>query len=288
MGIFRQVCSLAVEHEYFDGGPCKQLRFVPSAACAAMLHRIGLVWRADAHGAALYCDSERLGLLREYVAEAGGALKLAFAVVSADPHFPRYTLPAGEPGRILFFDSRAAHSVAGGTLLLHAAPAAAAADLRPLDDPEARAALAGRSGGKPAMIVQLVIDGGADGLCAPWRTPLLRHYAVRLAAGRTRWKYLLMGELGQRELSISDASRATAFQPFGSLVLPGRQVARMFLSDAEIPMRETPDQRFQLREHGGLGEKVLIKRMPTACVGRVFRELVGEHEVLVSEIYINQ
>jgi hypothetical protein len=288
MGIFRQICSLAIEHEFFGGGQCKHLRFVPSVACAATLRRTGLILRAGAHGAALYGDGERLGLLREYVAEAGGALKLTLLVTSVDPHFPRYTLPAADAGRMLFFDSRAAHGVDGGARLLHAAPAAGPADLRALDDPELASALAGRAPGKPAMIVQLVIDADAGGLCAPWHAPLLRHYAVRLAAGSTRWKYLLMGELAQRELSISDASRATAFQPFGSVVLPGRQVARMFLSDAEIPMRETPGQRFQLREHGGLGEKVLIKRMPTACVGRVFRELVGEHEVLVSEIYINQ
>lgn len=288
MGMFQQVCSFSVEHEFFADRQCRPLRFVPTAACLAQLRRIGLVLRAARGGAALFADADRLPYLREHVADAGGALKLLFEVHSADPHFPRYTVPPAAPGEILFFDTRAAHRVEDGRLLLHAAPYATARDRRPLTDPELGQAFDARTPNKPAMLVQLVLDGAPDGLCQRWRTPLLRDFLLRFDAGQTRWKYLLLGELGQRDLTISDASKQTVFRQLGSTELPGRQVAKMFLSDAAIPMRETPDQRFQLKENSGLGEKVLIKRMPTACVGRIFRELVGEQEVLVSEIYINQ
>jgi hypothetical protein len=52
-------------------------------------------------------------------------------------------------------------------------------------------------------------------------------------------------------------------------------------------MQYIPSQRFQLRENGAMGEKVLIKRLPNASVGQIHKEMIKQDAVLVSEMYIN-
>ncbi len=71
------------------------------------------------------------------------------------------------------------------------------------------------------------------------------------------------------------------------MALPGNKRAQVFISNAPIPMREVHGQRFQLKENGQMGEKVLIKRLPNAVVSQINREVVDGRAVLVSEMYVN-
>jgi hypothetical protein len=52
-------------------------------------------------------------------------------------------------------------------------------------------------------------------------------------------------------------------------------------------LHEQPDQRLQLKESTGTGERILVKRLPNARVDQVHGIVLGGAMENVSEIYIN-
>jgi len=60
-----------------------------------------------------------------------------------------------------------------------------------------------------------------------------------------------------------------------------------FRSTSRLPLKASPQYRFQLKEKDNGSEKVIIKRLPMADVTRFGHAVIDGRSEVVSEIYIN-
>ena len=98
---FVELLRLRVEHEYFDGGLARGLRFEHEPACAAWLGRHGLIAR-QRDGALLLAAAEpQLPALHQELRAAAtlGQDLLAWRLLAADPAHAMYT-DRRTPGRV--------------------------------------------------------------------------------------------------------------------------------------------------------------------------------------------
>ena len=286
MGTYRLLANVTVEHVYFSGQHCKNLEFIPSESCAVLLRRAGLLLKSSESGIAVYFDEEKIDILRLH---AEDDLVLAFKVFSKDSNFFRYTAPGAPPDdSILFFDTQQVTRNAADKQMLHPdAYAAADAWLKLTDDPlpailERKDYLV-----KPVFIVQLCITAGAQGLCSDKLDAAARKFYIRFTTNQTYWKYYILGDLSKPNVFIADLDNTLQFENLGNVTLPGNRNAIQLLSSKAIPLYELPDQRLQLKESIGTGDRVLVKRLPNASVEQVHGEMLGGAIENVSEIYIN-
>lgn len=289
MGLYLSLLSISVEHAFFADGACKALDFVPTPKTAALLHKTGLLTRATRNGISIFCEDRQLDDLRRDAADAEKRLTLSYKVFPGDPYFGQYTYPGGHGAdEMLYFDSTRAAPDAAGRPRLHDGEYVSETSLQKLDSPVLREILDKRDHMvRPGFIVDLALAAdGSVALPQTWNTPP-HHYYLSFAARQSVWKYYFLGDLAKKELVVSDLDNKVGFERIGTMALPGNRMAQMFISSVPIPMREAHDQRFQLKEKGPMGEKVLIKRLPNAAVSQINREVVGGKAVLVSEMYVN-
>ncbi|MER0215862.1 MAG: hypothetical protein DU481_06645 [Nitrosomonas sp.] len=286
MGAYRLLVNVTVEHAYFSGQHCKTLEFIPSESCAVLLRRAGLLLKSSESGIAVYFDEEKINILRLH---AEDDLVLTFKVFSKDNNFFRYTAPGAPPDdSILFFDTQQVTRDAADKQLLHPdAYAAADAWLKLTADPlpdilERKDYLV-----KPVFIVRVCITAGAEGLCSDKLDAAARKFYIRFNTNQTYWKYYILGDLSKRNVFITDLDNALQFENLGNVTLPGNRTAIQLLSSKAIPLHELPDQRLQLKESTGTGDRVLVKRLPNASVEQVHAEMISDKIASVSEIYIN-
>ncbi|MER0202859.1 hypothetical protein C8R26_101100 [Nitrosomonas oligotropha] len=286
MGAYRLLVNVTVEHAYFSGQHCKTLEFIPSESCAVLLRRAGLLLKSSESGIAVYFDEEKINILRLH---AEDDLVLTFKVFSKDNNFFRYTAPGAPPDdSILFFDTQQVTRDAADKQLLHLdAYAAADAWLKLTADPlpailERKDYLV-----KPVFIVRVCITAGAEGLCSDKLDDAARKFYIRFTTNQTYWKYYILGDLSKRNVFIADLDNALQFENLGNVTLPGNRNAIQLLSSKAIPLHELPDQRLQLKESTGTGDRVLVKRLPNASVEQVHAEMISDKIASVSEIYIN-
>ena len=286
MGAYRILVNVTVEHAYFSGQHCKNLEFIPSESCAVLLRRAGLLLKSSESGIAVYFDEEKINILRLH---AEDDLVLTFKVFSKDNNFFRYTAPGAPPDdAILFFDTQQVTRDAADKQLLHP-DAYAAADtwLKLTADPlpailERKDYLV-----KPVFIVRVCITAGAEGLCSDKLDDAARKFYIRFTTNQTYWKYYILGDLSKRNVYIADLDNTLQFENLGNVTLPGNRTAIQLLSSKAISLHELPDQRLQLKESTGTGDRVLVKRLPNASVEQVHAEMISDKIASVSEIYIN-
>lgn len=270
-------------HAYFADGALRALRIVPVAACYDMLRRAGVLLRAQDDGIAAFADTQAVARLRLHIAEAGGPLRMAFKVFFTDPHFFDYTAPAWPKGKLLSLGTDLSTTDAAGRQVLHTSPCVPASAFVERDHASLEPILGKRVlAPEPAMVLQVVVS--ASLLDAP--EPAQRHFHVRFDAASTHWKYRLCGA-GEVQAGIVDLAGDVEFDHYPDVNIADDRQAHVFLSRRAIPMREVSPARFQLRAASPAGDKVLIKRMPNASVGKRFRESRDGNEILVSEICIN-
>lgn len=290
MELYKQIFSLTVEHQFFSDSACKHLEILPGEDCTALLDKAGLVLRPTSNGINVLCETSKYERFCAHVAQQGGALKLGFKITSRDRHFAQYTLAAtGSNQDVFYFDNSEPCSDDKGQQMLHAKRYATESNLQKRD----AAPVVHVLGAKKVFInlcaiVHITITGGEHGLCGADLDPGLRNFGVRFATRQTYWKYYFLGQLGKKDIYVADLNNLVKFNDLGTLELPGKQLAKILISDVPMPLQETPEQRFQLRESAQLSEKILMARMPNAFVARINRAVVGGSNVLVSEIYINQ
>ena len=270
-------------HAFFADGILRALRIAPSPTCRDMLHRAGVLLRAQDDGLAVYGDEAAAARMRLQVEEAGGVLNMGFLVFVTAPHFFDYTMPAWPKGKMLFLNTAASFPDHAGRQMLHATPFVPAsaflepghADLKPI---LARCVLAST----PSMVLQVAVT--SELLDAT--TLRQREFHVRFDTASSHWKYYLFG-FDDTQNDIVDLTGDIEFDHVSDVAIAGRS-ADVFVSKRALPMREAAPARFQLRAGSPSGDKVLIKRMPNASVGKRFRDLKDGNEILVSEIFINQ
>lgn len=276
MGNYVPLFRLAVKHDFFADGACRHLDFVSAGQTSRVARNAGLLIRGMDDGLGVFCDEDRLEEVR-----GGGAgdIVLPFIACSTDPHFVQYTdAPLSGASRLLAFDSRRALRQEDGCGRLHAAEYAGDADLQDVASPEL-AGIVDRSAmlSRPVFVVVFAAsDGDLRGVA---------DYRLRFAARSSYWKYYVDAEMSSRELAIVDLDGRENFAPTGSEHLRGRP-SHVFRSGAAIPMREHHPQRFQLKERGAFGEKVVVKRLPNASLKRIGMETIDGKAALVSEMYI--
>ena len=283
---YQLVFRVSFEHAFFADGALRSLRVVPTAACLGMLRRAGVLLRAEDDGIAAFGNGEAVERLRLHVAEAGAPLSLSFLVCFTDPHFFEYTVPAWPKGQLLFLDTASCVPDAAGRQMLHATPCVAASAFVDYQHASLEPILGARVlVPAPAMVLQVAVSPGL--LDAP--DGVRRHFHARFDAASSHWKYCLFGAgAGDARAAIVDLAGDMEFDHFAGIEIAERRRADVFVSKRAIPMREVPTARFQLRAASPAGDKVLIKRMPNASLGKRFREIRDGNEILVSEIFINQ
>lgn len=253
MARYQPLLSIVVSHEYLDGQPLN-LRFLPSAACAALMLREGLLLRNTPAGAELWRE--------EHEAAAGpvplDVLALAFQVFSSDAQLAFCTAwPVAPPLRFV--------SVNGAEQL----------------QPET---LAG-SGAARAPLLSVEIEHRMAPVGAA-----ITSYRIALASKKVHWKYFFSGSLAARKLSIVDLDAADGEHGirFAASDWPAIDGGTAYTSEVALPIQRLPQQRLQLREEGGAG-KVLIKRLPNANIEKLGKERGRDGlSMIVAEIYIHQ
>lgn len=307
MSTFHLLFSVKVMHQFFDGRECKSVRLEPTEVTATFSQKIGLLFRSLPSGIAVYCEDRDFQKLTAFAAQKLG-LRLAFKLISDDMYFDLFTKKfEQEESAVRYFDSRRAHDDAKGVQRLHSDETASERDYKSVNRKLIRAVLSQNEiRQKPRGLIQFVLNNSENGLCALDSSNNLksiqRDYIVRFNTRETLWKYYLLGDFARRDVYIKDVTegvtdRINFIEKSRETV--GGLTAKLFVSDAMMPMRELFEKRFQLKEKSGLSEKILIKRMPNASVKRVSKEIVdaeevtnsgtkSEKEILVSEIYINQ
>lgn len=113
-------------------------------------------------------------------------------------------------------------------------------------------------------------------------------WTLNIAARSTIWKYWLLGDWRDRELTLVDLTGQIEFAPPMSEALPDGRVATVIRSRTPIALRERPPHRFQLRDARSSPAKVLVPRMPIARPDGLGREWQSGDTHLVSEIFVSR
>ncbi|OGB25271.1 MAG: hypothetical protein A3I66_04205 [Burkholderiales bacterium RIFCSPLOWO2_02_FULL_57_36] len=277
---------IVAEHAFFPA-TSGILRFAPTQRCKALCEKFGFLMRPASNGVDLFCQlSQRDDLLAENWADP--AMALEFSCFSGDPNFSVYTeLGSRAADDWIYLHSSQAVPEEDGKIRLHDGDCVTASEFRKTGASEI-ATLLGKNFDpvKPVFFVVITLSDLATALqsAQPGTAPT---YVLRFAARKTLWKYYFLSGVDGADLAIVDLDGRARFKQRGVTSLPGNRDALTFVSDDAIEMRQTYAQRFQLREQGALGERILIKRLPNAGISGVGRELVEGKAVLVSEIYIN-
>jgi hypothetical protein len=289
VGSFLPLFGVTVEHQFFGLKACVPFDFVPTSATTVSLAQCGLLVRSSPNGITVFCEDEAQADLRRATNVDDKSLMLEFKVFPRDRDFAKYTDPVtAAPSAVLYFDSWRAVKDPDGRQRLHPDECASEKFFEDWNSPLIRTAVATRDAiFKPSFLVNISVNDPLDetGLQPAIFTPA--SYYIRFAARKTFWKYYFFGDLGNKNLYIADLNGNVEFKCLGTTEVANSKVALTFVSGTTIPMQDTPEQRFQLRENGAMGEKVVIKRLPNASVGQINKEIIEENAVLVSEMYIN-
>ena len=250
--------SLTVEHDFFASPKGLRLNFLPDQNTEHLLRNANLLLRADGNCFSAFFDSHDLEILESFRASSTEGLEFIFKVAALDSHFLCYTdQQAVSP---CYCNAPASEAVTEE--LLVATDALAADPIEP-------------------SAFMVTINIGKEHIIQP------KKYSIRLQARAAYWKYYLLGRLTEKEPKIIDLAGKEHFycagiqQPFPDVP------ALVFYSAEKIPLRERPPQRFQLRQQGSGGDKVLIKHLQNAGPENLAKDFIHEKEAYVSEVYIN-
>ncbi len=280
MSSYSPLLSVDVEHAFWQQ-PGTPLRCQPSVATLDWIKRRDLLLRPQRHGVALFCDAARRALLLAEL--ASGEAVLAFKWYAQDALFSQYSQPATlASGQLLVVTSGASVAESGGLRRLHGTEQIDATQAQPITAALLAAHLERSDGLRKPVLVALIdladqVSAAVDSV----------DYVVRFGVRKSIWKYFFISDDTAAELAIVDLDERVRFVAGPVEQLPGNRRALVFTSASEIAMQQRYGQRFQLREQGGMGERVLIRRLPNADVSKMTQEMVGSKVELVSEIYIN-
>lgn len=274
MAAYTAVLDLEVQHDFFNRGICRHLRFEPSALSSEWMRRHGVLSRQEENHLLL------LSANTSTPADFFEAKVLRFFVFSSDPLFGVYTAQRDRKnGAPLYFESTPAD--VDGLMVQSASPAPMAEQGSGSNAlPRGQRTLLG-----PRLIVDIAVtaDDFLTGSVA-----VSRQKKIHLQANSMFWKYYFFGEFAKKAIEISDLNTTAAPVEFEASGMPVAQQGVAWVSKVAIPMQEVPTQRFQLRAVEEAG-RVLIKRLPNAGTSKIGKEKFRDgSEHLVAEIYINQ
>lgn len=289
MGAYLPLFSIAAEHTFFSTGLCEQLEYVPTPQSASLLKRAGILTRKTTHGIQAFYDESKTEALELYVTNRNEPFCLGFKVISNDASFTNYTAPSIQRSdAVLYFDSRRIKSKKVGRKRLHTTDYVSEANFEKLDSAVVVDLLDKKDKlVRPHFLVNICVNAIPTFPSRGSGNAQSNDYYLTFQARQTFWKYHLLGDIAKQNLSVADVDGKTEFEPAGNASLPDARAAITFRSTTPIPLRETFDRRFQLRENGTGNGKVLIKRLPVASAFQINTETVEQQTTIVSDIYIN-
>ena len=189
---------------------------------------------------------------------------------------------------ILYFDNRGVKKDKTGRMRLHDKEYVSGADFEELDSPRVDDILNKKDRlTRPVFIAHISITAKESRLLQDRTKAAFKNYYVKFNARQTFWKYYLLGNMERGKLYVTDLNKENEFVSAGRESLPDSRTALIMRSTSPIPLREKFDCRFQLRQEGKAGEKVIIKRLPFASARQLSREIINNKDAEVSEIFIN-
>lgn len=273
--------KIVVAHAYQEqaDGP---LTCVPTAYSVDWMRRRDVLMCTVPGGIGLWCEAARCDLILE---EGGiGEVLLGFRWYTCDPWFSLYTLPVAPTADSVLFLRTSSRTGVGcvhakdsllvdGDLFARLEHPLLARHLDRHDQLR-----------KPVMVTELdladVAHARDDGRTS-WR--------ISFAARVSRWKYYFFSttRADLEGLVVIDLDGGMTFSAAEVEIFPGDRRAIVFMSERDIVMQAQYAQRFQLRERGESGERVLVTRLPNADIRKVTQDAIDGKTTLVSEIYIN-
>lgn len=293
MGAYHRLLEIELQHGFYVGQCCPGLRFVPTAASLALIERIGALTRATPSGLLLLADGEQIE--RHLVDDDDTEAVLSWFLQAEDPNFRNATAGLGRPRHeLMVFDAR--HAVpdeAADLNRLHPASVAGENELvrrSALDAGEALELM--RLPQPPYALVRVPLQAlrraQTEGNAA--------RYLIRFAPRATVWSYWFVGAWTEPALQVADLAGDVDFEPMPPARLADGRSALVFRSTRPIALQQRPSECFQLHcrsEESFAGastraSRVLVKRLPVAAPRHFSREVIGEADALVSEIFVHR
>ena len=269
MSEYQRLFTIHVEHDFFDQGAGSRIRFEPTQDCAVFMQRENILARKNPDGIEIWIetgDAKNKGTSTE-------KWNFSFAAFSDDALLNFYT-DWPKPLPLCFKNSGEATANAREQLL--------AEEIVNGNTTQKKTAISTK---EPLFHVSVTDDFQVN--AGKLNT---KEFWIQLAARPMHWKYFFSGALASRKLKIIDLNSSNEdegirFSPSSQAV---GKTSVAFVSEAALPMRSIPSQRFQLCEEGVTG-KVLMKRLPNANVQHIGKERRPDgHSFVVAEIYIHQ
>lgn len=290
MGAYRPLFNIFVTHDFFVDGFCPHLDFVPSEQTSRIINNTGLIVKKTVGGIGVVYDQEKSEALLSYVEDETDPLCFEFKVYASDPQFKSYTEPfAGKSdGSVLYFDNLTDVHIGNEQIRLHTLDFVSNINSENLRSSKVRDILSQKDRLIPPLFVVRIYAQGREGtlFSAQFETAV-RNYYLNFKTRQTFWKYYLLGGMARKNAYIFDPDGGVEFEFTGETPLSDARSALTFRSKAAIPLRQKQNFRFQLKERGAGGDRVLIKRLPVASTGQFGKEVVSEQGTVVSEIYVN-
>ncbi|AKM32327.1 hypothetical protein AB870_22835 [Pandoraea faecigallinarum] len=292
---YTRLFTVDVTHAYWPT-PHVWLRHAPTPATAQWVSRRDLLVRAHRQGVAVFCMENRRDVLLDAIGP--GDAVATFKWYAQDTEFALCTQPVSpDRSSVYVVGSGASVAVEGPAPLrrLHAGACIEATDAVRVDAPALACELDRTDRVNPPVLVARI--DLADHVAAAGATGV--DYVANFAARASCWRYYYVCAPDAGVLSVVDLDEKVSFVNVGSEARPGGRRAVIFESEQEIAMQQQYPQRFQLRERGRSGERVLIRRLPNADIGSLTQktpkvqkpqeaeQAAQSRAVLVSEIYVN-
>lgn len=290
MGSYRSLFELVVEHSYFNGGKCTCLNFVPSEKTRRIINNIGLVIKKTESGIGIVYDKSRMEALLAYVEDETEPLCFEFKAYAVDPQFTSYTdvCYGNTDGSVLYFNNLMGVDIFNEHIRLHTTEYVSTINSKNIESPDVKDILSQKDRLiPPVFVVAIYAKGEVGSIFSEQYEIAEKKYFLRFEARETVWKYYLFGSMARENAYIHDQNGDIEFDFIGETTLSDTRPALAFKSKVAMPLRQKQDFRFQLKERGPGGDRVLIKRLPVANVSQFGKEVVSEQGIVVSEIFIN-
>lgn len=289
MGTYRPLFSVSVGHDYFFDGEWKGLDFVPTPETMKVIEGADVLVRRANSGVGVFYGEDRSDALGLYAEDGNGALRFSFKVYSKDRTFANYTAPSmRKDDAILSFDNRdVVRDPESGRVRLSMGDFVSEEDFRDMGTLIAEGILCERDRRVPPDFVVEVFIRPEKDTSSGGSVWMPQDCNVKFHARQSFWRYFLMGEASRNNPFIVDLDNRVEFEPCGEVVLPGNRPAKVFRSKEVIPVLEKSSYRFQLREQGHAGGRVLIKRLPVASESRLGMDVINGKSEIVLDAYVN-
>ncbi|MCF6257981.1 MAG: hypothetical protein L3J98_09125 [Gammaproteobacteria bacterium] len=289
MGDYSTLFTFVTEHDFYESGLAHGLGFIPTVNTAHVIGNAGLLIKPVAGGIAVLYDRKNSESLQLYAEDKDEPLNLVFKVYADDAVFKSLTDISVETNDgVLFFDNHQRENIVNDRIMLHGAKNVSTIDTVMLESNQLEGVLGHRERRKlPLFVLNIQITEKDLSAVDDNNKAVPKNYAIKFGERQIFWKYYLLGQLAKENMLLSDLDGVAKFVFMGKALLDDRREAMIFRTAERLSLKACSHYRFQLRERGSGGEKVIIKRLPVAKAMHLGRDVIDGRSEVVSEIYIN-